>query len=297
MIHVLDTRWQGQEGVIAVFALPHEGGVALVEAGPEVAFPRVVAELRALGYALQDVTDVFLTHIHLDHAGAAWRFAEAGARIHVHPRGYRHLADPSRLVASARRIYGERMEALWGRMEAVPENRLVAVRDGERVRVGGRTLVAHETPGHAKHHHAWALEDAVFTGDVAGVRLGGGPVLPPCPPPDIELEAWQASIAKLRALPAGTLYLTHFGVYRDKGPVLEELKARLSDWGAWVRDRLKEGLSPEAMVPLFEAKVREELAAAGLGEEAIARYEAANPSAYSVYGLLRYWLKHRPEAP
>ncbi len=296
MIHVLDTRWRGQEGVIAVFAVPHEGGVALVEAGPEVAFPQVAAELRALGYTLQDVTDVFLTHIHLDHAGAAWRFAEAGARVHVHPRGYRHLADPSRLVASARRIYGERMEALWGRMEAVSEDRLVAVRDGERVRVGGRTFVAHETLGHAKHHHAWQLGGALFTGDVAGVRLGGGPVLPPSPPPDIELEAWQASIEKLRALPADTLYLTHFGAYRDKGQVLEELKARLSGWGAWVRDRLKEGLSPEAMVPLFEVKVREELAAAGLDEEAAARYEAANPSAYSVYGLARYWLKHRPEA-
>ncbi len=296
MIHVLDTRWQGREGVIAVFAVPHEEGVALVETGPEVAFPQAVAELEALGYAPQDVTDVFLTHIHLDHAGAAWRFAEAGARVHVHPRGAPHLAGPEKLVQSARRIYGERMKTLWGELRPVPEDRLRVAEDGARVAVGGRVFVAHATPGHAVHHHVWALEDAVFTGDVAGVRLGGGPVLPPCPPPDIQLEDWRASIEKLRALPADTLYLTHFGAYRDKGAMLEELEARLSDWGAWVRDRLKEGFSPEAMVPLFEAKVREELAAAGLDEEAIARYEAANPSAYSVFGLVRYWQKHRPEA-
>lgn len=296
MIHVLDTRWRGREGVIAVFAVPHEAGVALVESGPESAFGGVVAGLGALGYALADVTDVFLTHIHLDHAGAAWRFAEAGARVHVHPRGARHLADPTRLVESARRIYGDRMEELWGELRPVPKERLKVAEDGERVAVGGRVFTAHATPGHAVHHHVWALEDALFTGDVAGVRLSGGPVLPPCPPPDIQLEDWRASIAKLRALPAKTLYLTHFGAYRDKERTLDALEARLSDWGAWVRARLREGLSPEAMVPLFEAKVRAELAAAGLEGEAVARYEAANPSAYSVYGLVRYWQKHHPEA-
>ncbi len=296
MIRVLDTRWLGREGVIAVFAVPHEEGVALVETGPESAFGEVVAGLKAFGYTLADVTDVFLTHIHLDHAGAAWRFAEAGARVHVHPRGAPHLANPEKLVQSARRIYGEQMKTLWGELRPVPKERLSVAEDGARVAVGGRVFTAHATPGHAVHHHVWVLEDAVFTGDVAGVRLGGGPVLPPCPPPDIQLEHWRASIEKLRALPAQTLYLTHFGAYRDKGAMLDALDARLSDWGAWVRARLREGLSPEAMVPLFEAKVRAELTAAGLDEEGVARYEAANPSAYSVYGLVRYWQKHHPEA-
>jgi len=296
LIHVLDTRWLGREGVIAVFAVPHEEGVALVETGPESAFGAVVAGLEALGYALADVTDVFLTHIHLDHAGAAWRFAEAGARVHVHPRGAPHLANPEKLVQSARRIYGEQMKTLWGELRPVPKARLSVAEDGARVAVGGRVFTAHATPGHAVHHHVWALEDAVFTGDVAGVRLGGGPVLPPCPPPDIQLERWRASIGKLRALPAETLYLTHFGAYQDKERMLDELEARLSDWGDWVLRRLKEGKTPEEMVPLFEEKVKKELLAAGLDEEGVARYEAANPSAYSVYGLVRYWQKHHPEA-
>ncbi len=296
MIRVIDTRWQGQEGVIAVFAVPHDEGVALVEAGPEVTFPSVVASLEGLGYSLQDVTDVFLTHIHLDHGGAAWRFAEAGARVHVHPRGAPHLADPTRLKRSAERIYGERMKALWGELRPVPRERLAVAEDGDGVEVGGLRFVAVSTPGHAVHHHAWVLGDAVFTGDVAGVRLEGGPVLPPCPPPDIHLEDWLASIERIRALRPSVLYLTHFGPYRDVVPHLEELARRITDWGEWVRARLREGLDAEAIVPLFEARVARELWAAGLDGEAMARYELANPSAYSVHGLVRYWQKHRPEA-
>jgi len=296
VIQVLDTRWLGKEGVIAVFAVPHREGVALVESGPESAFPQVVRALSELGYELSDVTHLFLTHIHLDHAGAAWRFAEAGARVYVHPRGAPHLANPEKLIKSAERIYGDRMKELWGELRPLPQDRLFAVEDGERVEAGGLVFTPYATPGHAVHHHVWTVGESVFTGDVAGVRLLGGPALPPCPPPDIQLEDWRASIARLRALPADTLYLTHFGGYRDKEAMLEGLEARLSDWGDWVLRRLKEGKTPEEMVPLFEEKVKEELLAAGLDEAAVARYEAANPSAYSVYGLVRYWQKHHPEA-
>ncbi len=296
MIRPIDTGFQGQEGIIAVFAIPHQSGVALVESGPESTFPRVIEGLRGLGYEPGDVTDVFLTHIHLDHAGAAWRFAEAGARIHVHPRGARHLADPSRLIQSAERIYRDRMKALWGELRPVPEGRLSVAEDGARVSVGGLTLVAHETLGHAVHHHAWQLGDALFTGDVAGVRLAGGPVLPPCPPPDIQVEDWLASIERVRALAPETLYLTHFGAYVDVERHLDELAERLKDWADWIRKGLRAGRDPEALVPAFEAKVHAELASAGLDEAGIARYELANPSAYSVHGLVRYWQKHRPEA-
>ncbi len=296
MIHVLDTGFQGHPGVIAVFAVPHDAGVALIESGPESTFDAVAEGLKKLGFGPEDVTDVLLTHIHLDHAGAAWRFAEAGARVHVHPRGYRHLADPSRLMESARQIYKDQMEALWGRMEPIPEDRLFAVQDGERVNVGGRTFVAHETLGHAKHHHAWQLGEALFTGDVAGVRLFGGPALPPCPPPDIQVEDWAASIEKIQEIAPQTLYLTHYGPYADVQGHLADLKARLFDWADWVKARLKEGQTPEAMVPAFEAKVRAELLGAGRSPEEAAAYEAANPSAYSVYGLVRYWQKHHPEA-
>ncbi len=296
MIRPIDTRFQGQEGIIAVFAIPHQTGVALVESGPESTFPRVAEALERMGYGLGDVTDVFLTHIHLDHAGAAWRFAEAGARIHVHPRGARHLADPSRLIQSAERIYGDRMKPLWGELRPVPAERLAVAEDGARVSVGGLTLVAHETLGHAVHHHAWQLGDALFTGDVAGVRLGGGPALPPCPPPDIHVEDWLASIERVRRLAPETLYLTHFGAYVDVERHLEELAERLKNWAEWIRRGLRQGKDAAALVPDFEAHVKAELEAAGLDAASIARYELANPSAYSVFGLARYWQKHRPEA-
>ncbi len=296
MIRPIDTRFQGQEGIIAVFAVPHQAGVALVETGPESTFAEVERGLKALGYELDAVTDVFLTHIHLDHAGAAWRFAEAGARVHVHPRGAKHLADPTRLIQSAERIYRERMKPLWGELRPVPEERLAVAEDGDRVEVGGLTLIAHETLGHAVHHHAWQLGDAVFTGDVAGVRLAGGPVLPPCPPPDIQVEDWLASIEKVRALAPETLFLTHFGAYVDAERHLQELAERLRDWAEWIRKGLLSGQDPAELVPGFEAKVHGELEAAGLTEREIRRYELANPSAYSVFGLARYWQKHRPEA-
>ena len=291
MIRLIDTRWRGQEGVIAVFAVPHREGVALVESGPEVVFPEVVRALNELGYELRDVTDLFLTHIHLDHAAGAWRFAEAGARVHVHPRGAPHLENPEKLLKSAGRLYGERMGELWGEVRPVPKERLHAAEDGEVVRVGGLAFRAHATPGHASHHHVWELEGALFTGDVGGVRLEGGPTLPPTPPPDISLEDWRASLNKLRALSAETLYPTHFGAYRDKEAMLAELEERLFSYAEWVRRGLAAGKAPRELVPEFEDLVRRELSAAGLTEEAIRRYEAANPSAFSVLGLARYWQK------
>lgn len=296
MIHVLDTLFQGSKGIIAVFALEHRDGVALVESGPESTFEKVVEALAGLGYQPRDVTDVFLTHIHLDHAGAAWRFARLGARVHVHPRGAKHIVNPERLLASARRIYGDRMESLWGTLEPIESERLRVAEDGDRVSVGGLVLEAVETPGHAVHHHAWRLDGALFTGDVAGVRLGGGPVLPPCPPPDIHLEDWKASIERIRALAPEQIYLTHFGVYADVSEQLEALTERLFAWGAWIRDQLAAGAHLDAIVPRFEARVREELLAAGLDEGGVETYERANPSAYSAYGLARYWQKHRPDA-
>ena len=184
---VLDLRFQGAERVIASFLLDSGEGPVLVETGPESCYPRLVEALRAEGVAPEEVRHVFVTHIHLDHAGAAWRLAELGATVYVHPRGAPHLVDPSRLLASAERIYGDQLKALWCEVRGSPEVRVRLLADGEVVALGGLEVQAVETPGHASHHHAYRVGDLVFTGDVAGVRIAPGPVLPPTPPPDIHL--------------------------------------------------------------------------------------------------------------
>ncbi|RDI95161.1 MBL fold metallo-hydrolase [Meiothermus sp. QL-1] len=295
MIHILDLQDRAPQ-VIAAFLLETEEGPVLFETGPESRFSTLLDGLNGLGYAASDVRHVFVTHIHLDHAGAAWRMAERGATIYVHPRGAPHLVDPSRLWTSAQRIYGEQMETLWGQMGTVPEKQVRALEDGEVVRLGGVEVRAVETPGHASHHHAYLIgREALIAGDIAGVRIGRGLALPPCPPPEVHLEGWLQSLAKLRALGPRRLYLTHFGLFEDVEAHLEGLGHRLRTWADWVKERLKAGQPREEMVAEFEAWVMEELRKAGLSPEEMGVYELANPARMSVDGLVRYWNKYHPE--
>lgn len=295
MIHTLDLLDRAPR-VIASFLLETPEGPAVFETGPESRFETLARALREKGYAPQDVRHVFVTHVHLDHAGAAWRFAEHGATVYVHPKGAPHLIDPGKLWASASRIYGDQMEQLWGRMGYVPQGQVRALEDRERVQIGGFTIEALDTPGHANHHHAYRIDSALIAGDVAGVRIGRGPVLPPCPPPDIHVETWQQSLARLRGLGLQTLYLTHFGPVTDVQAHLAALEARLLDWADWMRRRLKAGKTREEIVSEFEAYVAEELHAAGLNDQEVREYEYADPAWMSVDGLMRYWSKHHPKA-
>ncbi|MBO1436105.1 MBL fold metallo-hydrolase [Meiothermus sp. CFH 77666] len=294
MIHILDLHDRAPR-VIASFLLETQAGPVLFETGPESRFSVLLDGLNTLGYAASDVRHVFVTHIHLDHAGAAWRMAERGATIYVHPKGAPHLVDPSKLWASATRIYGDQMEALWGQMGYVPEGQIEILQDGDTVQVGEATIQALETPGHAYHHHAFLIGDELIGGDVTGVKIGRGPVLPPCPPPEIHIETWLASLAKIRALNPRKLYLTHFGETEDVGPHLSALEAKLLEWADWMKERLKAGKTREQIVPEFEAYVAANLRAAGLSDEEVQEYEFADPSWMSVDGLVRYWNKHHPE--
>ena len=295
-VRVLDLHF-GEPGTIAAFLLQSGDGPVLIETGPDSTYPTLVNQLSAAGVSPEQVRHVLLTHIHLDHAGAAWRLAGLGATVHVHPAGASHLADPAKLLTSARRIYGERMETLWGRLEAIPSARLRVVADGEVLRIGGLHLEALHTPGHATHHIAYLTDGMVFTGDVAGVRMAGGPVVPPCPPPDIDLEAWRASIARLRALDADILYLTHFGPVADVGGHLHDLEWSLRSYASWVREKLHRGVDEAALVPLLEAYTEGFLSAQGCEEAALERYALANPAFMSVAGLGRYWRKREAAAP
>lgn len=290
-IHTIDLQFQGQRNTIAAFLVETADGPCLVETGPHATLPALMAGIQALGYQPEDVRHVLLTHIHLDHAGAAWAFAAQGATVYVHPEGYRHLLAPSKLLQSAKMIYREQMEALWGSLEPIPDSQLQTVAHGEAVHIGDKTFTAWHTPGHAVHHIAWQLDDSLFTGDVAGIRIHDGLVAPPCPPPDISIEHWQASLALIRALPLRQLYLTHFGRVSDKLPHLDELESRLLAWANWIRPHYEAGTPAEEIVPLFVKLVADELVASGLSESDILAYEHANPAWMSVAGLLRYWKK------
>ena len=298
-IHILDLGFQDIEHAIAVFVVEGPGGLALVETGPASTLPHLELALRRSGWKIADFQRVFLSHIHFDHAGAAWAFAEKGATVYVHPRGLPHLAAPEKLYNSARMIYGEQMDKLWGPMHPIAGTQLYAPAHGEVIEAGGLEFRAWHTPGHAVHHIAWEVslaggsreEAVVFTGDVAGVKIGSGPVAPPCPPPDIDVEDWRASIQLMRELPAATLYLTHFGKIIEKKAHLDALERRLLSWAEWMRPYAGEPTPPEQIVPLFEKFVAGELAGPGVGEDDLRRYEAANPAFMSVAGLLRYWRK------
>ena len=242
MIHILDTHQLGRTGIIAATALETNDGIALFDTGPESTFDNVIVDLRKAGFAPEDVRHVFVSHIHFDHAGAAWRFAQSarsdrpGAIVYVHPRGAPHLIDPTKLIKSAARIFGDDMQKLWGRIAPVPAERLRIVEDNEVIHVPPFSIRAIATPGHAEHHHVYHWDDNIFGGDVAGVRIGSGPPIPPFVPPELHIESWLESIQKIRALKPANLYLPHFG--KIDSPIAEHLDAveeRVCRWSEWFR--------------------------------------------------------------
>ncbi len=301
-VHVLDTRMLGRPGIIAATAIETNDGLALFDTGPESTFEHITSEFRKIGFASTDVRHVFLSHIHFDHAGAAWRFAETtspprtGATIYVHPRGAPHLLDPTRLIESATRIFGDEMEKLWGRFAPVPKERLRVLHDLDVVRIGSLEVRAIETPGHASHHHVYEWEDNLFGGDIAGVRLGKGPPIPPFVPPELQIESWLDSIQKMRALNPARLYLPHFGLVADSVVThLDALEERVRRWSQWFRDRIRAGDNEQQLIPAFAEYEATDLRAGGTTEEQLPNYEAADPSFMAVGAALRYWRKHHPK--
>lgn len=292
MIHTIDLQFQDIPQTIGAFLIEHEQGPILVETGPYSTFERLVSELTSLNVDWKSIRAVLVSHIHLDHAGSAWAFAQHGIPVYVHPKGAKHLIDPSRLMHSAKRIYQDMMDTLWGRMEAIPEEYVITVQDEEVIFDGNQPIQAIHSPGHAVHHIAWKCGDVLFAGDVAGVRIGSrGLVVPPCPPPEINLEDWSASITRIRAFQIKTMYLTHFGPITDISNHLDALETRLYQWANWIKPRYESGKSIAEVTPEFEAYVENELIAHGLNENELTQYRAANPAWMSVSGLFRYWKK------
>ncbi len=291
-IHTLDLHFLQHDETIASFLIQGDNGeLALIESGPHSTFEALQHNLRSLGVSLTQIKHVFLTHIHFDHAGAAWALAQQGATIYVHPAGAKHLSDPTKLYNSAKMIYGDKMEYLWGQMNGIDASQIYTPTQGEKISIGNLELTAWHTPGHAVHHIAWQLGDTLFTGDVAGVRIGNGIVVPPCPPPDIDLEAWENSLNLINTLNIKSLKLTHFNEVTNIQEHLAALKNILWDWANWIKPHFEAGESAAAITPKFQAYVAEQLRTHGIEGELAARYESANPAWMSVAGLLRYWSK------
>jgi glyoxylase-like metal-dependent hydrolase (beta-lactamase superfamily II) len=292
----LDLRFQGVEGVIATAVVDTPDGPALVDPGPSSCLPELEAGLAGLGTSLADVSALLLTHIHLDHAGSTGLIVRQHPRVkvYVHERGAPHLKDPARLLESAGRLYGAAMDTMWGPFLPVPAQNIRALAGGEAIALGRRRLDVLYTPGHASHHVAYLEPDArvAFTGDVAGVRLAGRPlVLPPTPPPDIDLERWRASIAAITARAPATLFLTHFGpVDEPPGVHLQKLEDRLTSMAARVKAMLDDEGSDESRAGRFAAELGDELRRT-LGDADTRRYIVAMPPEQCWQGLARYWRK------
>ena len=301
MVHIIDTRQLGRAGIVAATVLETDDGLALFDTGPESTFDNVVAGLGHAGFGAEDVRHVFLSHIHFDHAGAAWRFGASrtggkGATVYVHPRGAPHLIDPAKLIESATRIFGDDMQRLWGKIAPVPADQVKIVQDNEVVRVGQFEIRAIETPGHASHHHVYHWDDNVFGGDIAGVRIGAGPPIPPFVPPELHIESWLESIHKIRALNCARLYLPHFGKIDYSIPDhLDALEERLNCWSEWLRDKIRDGLDEPRLISEFAEYEQIDLRAWGATEDDVQGYEAADPSYMAVAAAIRYWRKYHPD--
>ena len=201
------------------------------------------------------------------------------------------MLNPEKLLASATMIYGDQMDALWGEMKEINDQNLRVVEHLEVLEIDGKTFTSLHTPGHAKHHIAWQHQNLIFTGDVAGVKIEKGPVVPPCPPPDINIEDWKNSIDLILERNPKKLVLTHFGEIKAVRPHLNELRDILDDWSAWMKEKWEQGLSNDEITPLFMEYTSGQLRSKGVSDMGIKQYEAANPSWMSVAGLVRYWKK------
>jgi glyoxylase-like metal-dependent hydrolase (beta-lactamase superfamily II) len=301
---LLDTCFQGVQGVIASYLLVGPGGLALVDVGAAGTVEQLFGAVHAAGHDPEAIQQIVLTHIHLDHAGASGTIVRRlpRARVYVHRRGAEHLVDPARLLSSAQRIYGERMRELWGDIEPVPADRLVVIDEGAELHVGGRALRALYTPGHAVHHVAYhdGQRSTLFAGDVAGVRLAGVDfVRPPTPPPDLSLEEWFASLDRLAGLGLKEMYLAHFGPSRNVNAHFEELRARLVNWGRLMLAGMRAGEDDEALAADLARAGDELIVRAARGprepDDVLARYEIATNYRMSAQGYVRYYRKHHPE--
>lgn len=276
-LRVIDLNFGAAPHAIGVYLVDTDDGPALFDCGPSSTLDTLEAGLAANGLAVTDVKHLLLSHIHLDHAGAAGSLVRRSPKltVWVSPIGRPHLIDPSRLERSARRLYGDMFDPLWGELAPVPADS-VRVADGDVL-----GWDAFPTPGHASHHVSYLRDGTLLAGDAAGVRMPGSSyVLPVCPPPDITVESWHETIAEIRKRRPDRLALIHFGVHEDVESHLDRLDEELDRWA----ERVGGGMSEQQFVATARADA---------GDEAD-RYDRVAPLWQSYLGMKRYWDSKRP---
>jgi glyoxylase-like metal-dependent hydrolase (beta-lactamase superfamily II) len=296
----LDLHWAGHPRSIASALLRSGDSVVLVDPGPSSTIPKLREQLDGHGLRISDLDVLLLTHIHLDHAGASGSLVRENPhlRVYVHSKGAPHMADPSKLLASARRLYGDTMERLYGEFLAVPQANLDILEGGETLSLGSRQLRVVYTPGHASHHVTYfdASEGVAFVGDTAGIAIEGHPfILPATPPPDINLELWSTSLDAIAALDAKRLFLTHFSFSDQPARHIASYRERLLRWSDLVGKILSQGMddtqASEAFMHAIAAEARETLS-----PEEVEYYLFNGALHLSWLGLARYHRK-RAAAP
>jgi len=294
-IEYVDLAFLGRPEIIATGVLHGRQGVALVDPGPSTTLEKLTADLASIGISLFDVRAILLTHIHLDHAGGTGRLAGLcpEAEVFVHERGAPHMIDPSKLVASATRLYQEDMARLWGEILPVPADRIRTLGASDRLDVMGHEVEVAWTPGHAWHHVSYFLPAVriAFVGDTAGIcRPSGRLVIPPTPPPDIDLEAWRESTRRILAWEPDVLFLTHFGPQPAPRVHFQDLWRRIDEWSDRVRVGLDRPGTDADRAERFQQDVTDEITR-HCGRDEAASYARAGRFDYSWSGLARYWRK------
>ncbi len=292
--------FQGEPGIVGSYLLAGNNELALVDPGPGSTLEALLTSIREAGFEPEAVTHILATHIHLDHAGAVGSLIKhtPNATVYVHSKGAPHLIDTTKVVASAARIYGDRMQDLWGEIKSTPAERVKTIEGGDVLNIAGRRLEVHYTPGHAVHHVIFfdVHSGELFAGDVAGVRLQDVDyVRPPTPPPDLDIEAWSASIDLLKRLRPDVLYLGHFGPSRPPIPHLERLRERLLYWGDFVLGAMRDGKNEAEILAMLKKQTEPELQRVTRDPNALARYDIATNYPMTVQGYMRYWQKKHPE--
>lgn len=294
-LRYFDLFFRQQPHVIATAVLADASGAALIDPGPGSCLDRLRAGLAGGGLGVQDLRAILLTHIHLDHAGATGALVRENPaiKVYVSARGAAHVIDNAKLMASASRLFGEEMPH-FGESLPIPAANVTVLDGGERLDICGRSLRVAYTPGHASHHVSY-LDEATrvaFVGDTGGISMPKSAfVLPPTPPPDIDLAAWEASAARLLEWRPETLFLTHFGPAMSPPPIqLQNLLDRLHRLAGYAKEALSRDLPEPNQAEHFVARVRTELRREAQDEAA--RYETAMAPLHEWLGLSRYWRKH-----
>lgn len=290
----LDLKFLGLQRVIGTAVLEGPSGLTLIDPGPTSCLPALESGLFEHGYRLSDVNAILLTHIHLDHAGATGTLVSRlpAASVYVHERGRPHMVDPTKLLASATRLYGVNMHRFWGEFLPVPNERLHSLAGGERLDIAGRTLDVQYTPGHASHHVSYfdTTTGVAYVGDTGGIRVVEGYIKAPTPPPDIDLELWEESLQKIERWKPTRLVLTHFGAVDEVPEHLRNFRAVLSRMAERVRQTLDSEGTDEERIRRFVEDMQAD-ARRALSAEDAASTEAAAAFDQLWQGLARYWRK------